>query len=433
MSHTVDRLSKVMKNLEELCRRKATSEVVLVWNAEKSQISEAKNGTDASRIWEWHLDPSHPFRIFLSFERGLKNDLLNRYHPSIEPKEEAIVYFVGDGPFFSELAMSEVGLELWRRNSDAQVGCFPRNVRFMSDRMKEHQIANTAGSIKRVAGGLGFGFNEDVLRQNNAAGGRGQAAAAQAAPATPPPPPLPEVSFTPTCRTRSRDTEVVEYNYHNFPSHAAHMLLPSGSILHRNYLCFVWHPAFESLRRYVRTHPTHCDDQTISALVSHLSGRAPRVFPRRVHPDKTKENGPAGGGGNGGGEEGEKKKKKKRRRRRLLLEDYDAYIDDGSSDPGDVHPDAHSEQQSPRQRRTDRAHRRLLWQHKDWGTLREESINSVSGYFGSINPGSVGWCAGDSRYEIVHRRTRREECKPEFPERGMIPWVVEGGTGHDVC
>ena len=56
-----------------------------------------------------------------------------------------------------------------------------------------------------------------------------------------------EVPFTPTCRERTGD--IIEYNYFVFPQFGANMALPSGSIIHRNYLCFIWHPAFEELRQ----------------------------------------------------------------------------------------------------------------------------------------------------------------------------------------
>jgi len=57
------------------------------------------------------------------------------------------------------------------------------------------------------------------------------------------------------------------------------MALPSGSIIHRNYLCFIWHPALEELRRYIREHHTHPDDQTVSAIISQLSGKVSSMLP----------------------------------------------------------------------------------------------------------------------------------------------------------
>ena len=38
---------------------------------------------------------------------------------------EAVMYFDDDGPFWSKEAMVDVGLSLWKRNSNVQVGGFP--------------------------------------------------------------------------------------------------------------------------------------------------------------------------------------------------------------------------------------------------------------------------------------------------------------------
>ena len=380
MSHTTDRLKDLVNHLRELLTRPSASEVVLVWNALKSELE----GHDTGRyLLTWHSDPSHPFRFFFALdEGGLNNDLLNRYHPKIRPKEEAIMYFDDDGPFFSERAMEGAGFELWRRNSDAQIGCFPRNIRMRGDRMKGAQYEATERSIKAARGEMAVRGYNDLI----AAGG----AAA----------PLGAARFTPTCRDRTRDH--LEYNFHDFPQYSGHMLLPSGTLLHRNYLCFIWHPAFEELRDYVRRHPTHCDDQTVSTLVSQLSGRAPTVFPRRVNENK---------------------------------EDPDLAV----MMTAGIERDAKKEKEFAATNKAGRSHRRLLWQQNNWGPMREEAINSVNGYFGSVNPGSVGWCAygnntatGGGKFEKMNRK-KEYLCDPEFPELRMIPWANKGGVGYDVC
>ncbi|KAK1736616.1 hypothetical protein QTG54_012638 [Skeletonema marinoi] len=132
--------------------------------------------------------------------------------------------------------MVDSGLEMWKRNSNVQVGAFPRNIRYLSKRMKE-------------AGKKGLMDSIDIVT-NNVHGDSG---------------------------------DHVEYNYFTFPDYNAHMLLPSGSILHRNFLCFIWHPAFEELRTWVVHHKTMPDDMTVSTLVSHLSGRAPRTVPQKIN------------------------------------------------------------------------------------------------------------------------------------------------------
>lgn len=75
--------------------------------------------------------------------------------------------------------------------------------------------------------------------------------------------------------------------------------------------------------------------------------------------------------------------------------------------------------------------RRLLWQQKDWGKMRDESVNSIIGYFGSMNPGSVGWCAG-TQYQVKNRKGVYS-CDPEFPTFEMVPWMQKGGLGNDQC
>eukprot|EP00558_Chaetoceros_sp_UNC1202_P010656 CAMPEP_0197236904 /NCGR_PEP_ID=MMETSP1429-20130617/3886_1 /TAXON_ID=49237 /ORGANISM="Chaetoceros sp., Strain UNC1202" /LENGTH=230 /DNA_ID=CAMNT_0042695797 /DNA_START=78 /DNA_END=770 /DNA_ORIENTATION=- len=177
--------------------------------------------------------------------------------------------------------------------------------------------------------------------------------------------------FTPICNKQSGD--VVEYNYFVFPDYKAHMVLPSGSIVHRNFLCFVWHPVFEELRQFILDHPTHPDDMTMSTLVSHLSGKPLRTFPRNVQESEEKP----------------------------------------------------AEDKVPR--------RKLLWQQKNWGNMREEAINSVLGYFGSVNPGSVGWCAGtDIEVSDKSKGNMRFKCK-EYPTMDIIPWLQEGQHGYDEC
>ncbi|KAL3805694.1 hypothetical protein HJC23_005938 [Cyclotella cryptica] len=263
MSHTTERLDAFMPQLESMVQTwPGLTEIIIVWNSPRTTLTSVMESTTdskekqyASQLLSWDSDPSHPLRIFFSSEEGLTNNLLNRYHPKLQPVNEAVMYFDDDGPFWSKEAMIDVGLELWKRNSNVQVGGFPRNVRFLSNRMKDAEKLGLQASIdlivkdapiERGGGGINDGYP----------------------------------NFTPICRNVTGD--ILEYNYFVFPDFAAHMLLPSGSFLHRNYLCFIWHPAFEELRQYVITHKTMPDDMTVSTLVSHLAGRAPRTFPREV-------------------------------------------------------------------------------------------------------------------------------------------------------
>jgi hypothetical protein len=301
----------------------------------------------------------------------------------LEPKHEAIVYFDDDGPFHSQTAM-DVGFQLWKFNSDVQIGSMARNIRFPSKRMNDLQ--NEASDLAAKH------YEEDAwqthvhpynkknveikMEQHGLAG-------------------YPQ--FTPICHEQTGD--VVEYNYFVFPNFKAHMSLPSGSILHRNYLCFVWHPAFEEMRQFILDHPTHPDDMTISTLVSHLVGKPLRTFPRNIAQPKEDAN------------------------RRRLGDSIQKGLAGEDNNTDMVHEDM------PR--------RRLLWQQKDWGNMREEAIDSIVGYFGSINPGSVGWCAGtEHQIEGKGRGNMRYDCisaKNPPPQLKLIPWMNEGGLGYSEC
>lgn len=362
MSHTTERLDAFMPQLDEMVQSwPGLTEIIIVWNSPRATLtfvaessSPSKEKEYASQLLSWDAAQSHPLRIFFSLEEGLENNLLNRYHPKLQPINEVVMYFDDDGPFWSKEAMIDAGLELWKRNSNVQVGGFPRNVRFISDRMKNVEKIGLKASIDLIVKDEHSGENYP--------------------------------DFTPLCRNVTGDT--VEYNYFVFPDFAAHMLLPSGSFLHRNFLCFIWHPAFEELRQYVTSHKTMPDDMTVSTLVSHLAGRAPRTFPREVQATGT---------------------------RRLstemrFIEDDDAL----------------------QSRHTDQFHRRLLWKQKNWGNMREEAINSIVGYFGSIHAGTVGWCAGTS-YMNSNRRGVPYVCKPEKPSLDLIPWLTKGGAGESQC
>jgi hypothetical protein len=372
MSHTTERLQAFMEPLGSMIDTwPGLTEVIIVWNSPRETLSNAvKNDTNskeskyATNLLKWDEDTSHPLRIFFSLENGLANNLLNRYHPKLEPKNEAVMYFDDDGPFWSMEAMVIGGLELWKRNSDVQVGGFPRNVRYLSDRMKGLQKTDLQQSI-------------DIITRD-ADGYVGEI----------------HPTFTPVCNKVTGDH--VEYNYFTFPDFAGHVLLPSGTILHRNFLCFIWHPAFDELRQWVVAHKTMPDDMTVSTLISHLSGRAPRTFPREVKAtgrrlSETESSVP-------------------------IFSQYEGTDNDvlvGSPPP-------------------DASHRRLLWKQKGWGNMRQEAINSIVGYFGSIHPGTVGWCAG-TPYMKSNSRGVPFVCHPEAPSLDLIPWLTEGGIGSSQC
>ena len=370
MSHTTERLDAFMPQIESMVGTwPGLTEIIIVWNSNREVIKTASESTTesnekkfASQLLDWHADVYHPLRIFFSLEEGLTNNLLNRYHPKLKPINEVVMYFDDDGPFWSKEAMIDAGLNLWKRNSNVQVGGFPRNVRFLSDRMRNAEKIALKASIDLVV--------QEKTEEYP--------------------------SFTPICRNVTGD--FVEYNYFTFPDFTAHMLLPSGSFLHKNFLCFIWHPAFEELRTFVTTHKTMPDDMTVSTLVSHLVGRAPRTFAkdivasgkRRLSADTT-----------------------------FTLDQFYKGVDN-------------DDDYSIQHLHTDQFHRRLLWKQKNWGNMREEAINSIVGYFGSIHPGTVGWCAG-TEYMKPGRRGVHYVCQPEKPGLDLIPWLKRGGTGNSQC
>ena len=64
--------------------------------------------------------------------------------------------------------------------------------------------------------------------------------------------------------------------------------------------------------------------------------------------------------------------------------------------------------------------------------MRLEAINSIVGYFGSIHPGTVGWCGG-TPYMKHNDRGVPFVCHPEAPTLDLIPWLTEGGVGSNQC
>jgi hypothetical protein len=145
-------------------------------------------------------------------------------------------------------------------------------------------------------------------------------------------------------------------------------------MIHRNYMCFIWHPALANLRKFVLDHIVHPDDMTVSTIVSHVSGRAPMPYSRRV-PES----------------------------------DHGRRLDEmvnGTSPEG-------------------------MWRTKDWGKLRSIALNSVISYFGAINSGSYGWCYKTDYHK--KGKGRRHVCEPEMARDGMLPWMTKGGYGNDIC
>jgi hypothetical protein len=326
MAYNPDRLQKMFSQIKKMLSgpdfASLVAEVIIVWNGER-EIEETQLGQTMVQYTQ-----NHPLRISYPLKAGFPNDLLNRYHPRLEVKTKAIMYYDDDGPFYSYEATLG-GFELWKRNSNAQIGAMARKLDLGRRQLEES---------KSILNGPGDRF------------------------------------FISQCPTDSLD-----YNYREFANFGARMVLPSGSFLHSNYLCFLWHPIFEEIRQYVRQHPVNPDDGTVSTLVSQLAGRAPKVYSRRVNMN----------------DDGDSTTKREEGRRRLM---------DGINwDKAGGHS-----------------------KKMDWGRLRRDAANSLARYFGSINSGSLGWCYG-TEYQ------KGEYCKPDMAKVGMLPWMKPDHTPRDTC
>ena len=255
MAHNTDRFKKLGVALKEVFLKwKGATEIVLVWNAPRSDLlKKSTNSTDNSYsvvkdMLQWNVNPTHPFRIFYSFEHGLTNNLLNRYHPLIAPRNEMLIYFDDDGPFYttSKLIIKS-GIELWKRNSNIQIGNYGRRVVFTDERITTQLETVLEKTVQQAI--------TDDMKQN-------------------------KDNFVPFCRSDDNG----EYEYMDKKADfGSHIILPTGSIIHQNYLCFIWHPAFKEARQFVSNHVTKPDDIFVSLLISHLSGRGPKLYPRKKY------------------------------------------------------------------------------------------------------------------------------------------------------
>ena len=65
-----------------------------------------------------------------------------------------------------------------------------------------------------------------------------------------------------------------------------------------------------------------------------------------------------------------------------------------------------------------------------WAELRTEAVNALVQYFGSLNSGSLGWCAIDSSYYDASVDGR---CHPVMAKQGWLPWMNADGTPKETC
>ena len=342
MAYNPDRLKKLYNQIIKMTSnsggedfKSIVQEIVIVWNGERD-VEESKFGKSIVNL----VKEGKPVRIVYPLKRGFTNDLMNRYHPSLHIQTKAIMYYDDDGPFYSYKATLG-GFELWKRNSNAQIGAMARKLDLNSRQQNERRA---------ILNGPGDRF------------------------------------FISHCPTDS-----IRYNFNEFANFGANMVLPSGSFLHSNYLCFLWHPLFEEIRHYVRQHPVNPDDGTVSIIVSQLSGRAPKVYSRRINESKDEDI-------NNG------QQQQQRRSRRRLMDGIN--WDD----------------------KNDGKHK----QKQFWGKLRSDAANSLVRYFGSMNSGSIGWCYG-TPYQTTNSRSGDYYCQPEMAKIGYLPWMNEDHTPKDTC
>ena len=376
MAYNPDRLRDLLQQVKVFLYdtqwKTLVAEVVLVWNGDRP-VDESKMGQELL-----NLGKTLPFRVVYPLRRGLENDLMNRYHPSVVRVEQtkAILYYDDDGPFYSFEAVQS-GFELWKRHARAQMGAMSRN--FVDSQRQKGELVR--------------------LRTEN--------------------PHLARDKFFISHCTNVDDH--VEYDYHYFANFDAHMALPSGSMLHVNYLCFLWHPVLEPIRKFVRAHPVHPDDVTVSMIVSQLAGQSPRVYSRRLNKPNEKDI-----------QLYQKLLQKSQETPRRLDDesgnDYFTELDHG------IVPLSESQRFRSLMFNIDwdaysKGDPRLEELKKFWAELRTQAVNSLVRYFGSITGGSIGWCEGTPFYN----EKKAGKCDPIMAKQGWLPWMDSDGSPKQTC
>ncbi|GKY97401.1 hypothetical protein MPSEU_000698600 [Mayamaea pseudoterrestris] len=378
MAYNPDRLrscfTQIRKMLQDEDWQTIVEEVVLVWNGPR-HIDESHVGVEMLEFAK-----NNSLRISYPLKMGFTNDLMNRYHPDVvNVTTKAILYYDDDGPFYSFKAV-QAGFELWKRHSSAQIGAMARQISYGKRQQAERERLSPNPN--------------DRL-------------------------------FVSHCDNMN---DQVDYNFRYFANYDANMVLPSGSFLHVNYLCFLWHPVLEPIREFVRAHPVHPDDVTVSMIVSQLAGRAPRVYSRRLNldPERTYDVVPDDTS-NGTADAVQ--------RHRDLLFDY-SRVEQAEDIDHDIEQSIDSFTRNEQQ-----AHRRLMFGIKwdagsgmthakqRWADMRTEAINSLIRYFGSLNSGSIGWCEGTQWYDP----NKDGKCEPVMAKQGWLPWMYPIGEPNEEC
>jgi hypothetical protein len=410
MAYNPDRLGMALKQIQKMFEKAEwhglVKEVVVVWNGPR-KVDESPEGVKLLA----YANQDHPVRVVYPLKLGFPNDLMNRYHPDVvQVTTKAILFYDDDGPFYSPSAVLG-GFELWKRHSSAQVGAMARQIDY-SPRQTAEQVSVTSGQPS-------------------------------------------DRFFVSHCTNLLPTPDRVDYNFRYFANFDANMVLPSGSFLHANYLCFLWHPVLEPVREFVRAHPVHPDDVTVSMLVSQLGGRAPRVYSRRCEkPDKEEKQQQQQDNGAGAGKSKKKDntppkakeedtttttETKSRRSLRRLAEEQPEWEYEEQDE--DEEYDFEEDELTGIIPLSERGRRQLLfgidWDagsgmndaKKYWAALRAEAVNALVQYFGSINSGSIGWCHGTKYYD----EKVPGKCKPIMAKQGQLPWMNPDHTAKATC
>lgn len=449
MSHKADKLDLMVVNLQQKLLEPVWSalikEIILVYNGPRSTLTTHRLGQKL--IWLATQYPTR-FRIFYALEQpGFSNHLMNRYHPMLNVTTKAILYYDDDGPFYLYNA-TVAAFELWKRHSNTQVGALGRMLDLSARQGMER-------FEKQQQGGRLSQYDQVMVSH---------------------------------CSDKN---DKVEYNFKLFPSFGSHMVLPSSSFLHVNYMCFLWHPALTELRQFVASHPVFPDDMAVSLLVSQLSGRAPRTYPYRFRakssnntatskkfvskslatssknrsprnvrlPSKVDDKVPsstktinetplntkakkkpqATGTSKVSGKVSPSTSSANNKKKWINKQDSKpttsvkrrrlGLVEDSEGvERMELYQNVDQMESFHNQDRQKR--RRLLWDDvpKDvWSARRSHAANNLVGYFGSIHAGGVGWCWG-TRYQKGIK-----SCDPELPEMGMLPWMNKDNTPKATC
>lgn len=180
-------------------------------------------------------------------------------------------------------------------------------------------------------------------------------------------------------------------------------------------------------------HPTHPDDITVSMIVSHITGRAPRVYTRRMHKRNAKkilDDGRIVDVKDDTVTPVVMLPPKNYTTRRRLETSIEAIEQDEVEETAQIYESYAHDSFKHSYNGGDKTRRRLLWNEQEWAGYREDALNSIASYFGSFNGGSVGWCLA-TQFHV--KQNGLHWCEQIISGLDWAPWVNEGQLGYDEC